>query len=57
MEEEPEDVTGDRGKEGGAMDEGTNWEMGQLQETAAGRKMGFLSLHAPCGGHPFWAVL
>lgn len=57
MEVEPEYVPGERGKEGGTTDEGTRWEMGQLQETAAGRKMGFLSLHVPCGGHPFWAVL
>ena len=42
MEEEPEDVTGDRGKEGGAMDEGTNWEMGHsTKERELGHLDGF----------------
>lgn len=50
-------LTGERGKQGGALDDGANWEMGQLQEAAAGRKMGFLSLHSPRGGCLSGAVL
>ena len=50
-------LTGERGKKGGALDDGENWEMGQLQEAAAGRKRGFLLLHSPQGSCPSGAIL
>lgn len=45
--EEPEYGTGERGKEGGTMDEGANWEMRQLQEMLQGGKWVFCHCISP----------